>query len=73
MNQAQFKNLKAVAVSAEYGVVVTDKYGAKHAITTGEMTVEMAQEFYRLGLRGPSPELGKALFEKAVERGDAIG
>jgi hypothetical protein len=56
MSIDQLKNLYKAAVSVRYGIVVTDKYGADHALPS-KIDIRTAQWLYDLGLRSPSPEL----------------
>jgi len=70
MNAQQEEWLKENGVSACYGAVVTDRYGAVHAIPLDRVTVGMAGWLYQHGMTGPSPELGKAALDAVIEHGD---
>ena len=72
MSADQLKNLKRTGVSARWGIVVTDMYGAEYAIPP-RINIEVATWLYELGLRGPSPELGAAALNAVIEAGGVVG
>ncbi len=72
MNAQQEEWLKQNGVSACYGAIVKDRYGAFHAVPHDQITVGMAGWLYQHGLTGPSPELGKAAVEAILDHGSFL-